>query len=191
MVTMGKKWRFADKGLKNADWCFESPLLPLLPPKCHVIPSDSEGSPDTSAILAHLQFRHFFPCAPQMHVIPSRSEGSPDTSAILAHLQFRHFFPCAPQMHVIPSDSEGSPDTSAILAHLQFRHFFPCLPHMPCHPERQRGISLYFRYFHTFPTPPLRPYCAGMYFILFRKFQLRRLLLERPLYYKYFAPPGL
>src|ERR1035437_6930695 len=121
MVTRGKKWRFADKDLKNADWCFESPLLPLLPPKCHVIPSDREGSPDTSAILAHLQFRHFF----------------------------------------------------------------PCLPHMPCHPERQRGISLFFRYFHTFPTPSLRPYCAGINFISFRRLLLRRLFLEGPSYYKY------
>src|ERR1035437_6957659 len=128
MVTMGKKWRFADKGLKNADWCFESPLLPLLPPKCHVIPSDSEGSPDTSAILAHLQFRHFFPCAPKMHVIPSRSEGSPDTSAILAHLQFRHFFPCAPQMHVIPSDSEGSPYSSDTFALFQLHPFVLIAP---------------------------------------------------------------
>src|ERR1035437_4075790 len=88
MVTMGKKWRFADKDLKNADWCFETPLLPL------------------------------------------------------------------------------------------------CTPNA-CHPERQRGISLFFKYFHSFPTPPLRPYCAGINFISFRRLLLRRQFLEGPSFYKY------
>src|ERR1035437_9085216 len=65
MVTRGKKWRFETPVSIFEAFICESPLLPLLPPKCHVIPSDSEGSPHTSAILAHLQFRHFFPCCPQ------------------------------------------------------------------------------------------------------------------------------
>jgi hypothetical protein len=63
MVTMGKKWRFADKDLKNADWCFESPLLPLCP-QMHVIPSGSEGSPYSSDTFTLFQLHPFVLIAP-------------------------------------------------------------------------------------------------------------------------------
>jgi hypothetical protein len=79
---------------------------------------------------------------------------------------------------------------SKMLTVISNRHFFPCLPHIPCHPERQRGIFLFFRYFHTFPTPSLCLRCAGICFISSKQFLLRRLFWEEVFFLQIFRPAG-
>ena len=96
------------------------------------------------------------------------------TSKMQTGVSNRHFFPCCPQNAMSSRAIARDLLILQLSSHIcNFATSSLVPPKCIYNPERQRGISLFFRYFHTFPTPSLSPYCAGMYFILFRKFQLR------------------